>query len=359
MTRQHQREASRVRRTRPALLVSVLALVLLGAITGGTMLTSNAAAFSGLTGSGAHRASTAAKSVKSSQPAAPATSKAPASAAPDPSAGGPAAAPSKSAPLADLPPLQSASPAPSPTSSGSPSAAPSDTAGAGDSSSPSAQASDSRSGPTTSVAQPGAESNRVGALFGGSVGPGNHFCTASVVHSPGHDLILTAAHCVSNTNGVSFVPGYRDGKAPFGSWQVTKLFTTNGWSQNGDPDQDFALLQVAPNASGQQVEDVVGAENLGLNEPFTATVRLYGYPNSTENPIVCSNATTQQSAYQRRIDCPSYPNGTSGGPWISTTTGNVIGVIGGYQQGGDTDDTSYSAYFDSTIGNLYQLATSS
>ncbi|WP_181799287.1 trypsin-like serine peptidase [Kitasatospora acidiphila] len=135
------------------------------------------------------------------------------------------------------------------------------------------------------------------------------------MHSAAHDLILTAAHCVSSgASGVTFAPGYRDGKAPFGTWQVTKVFTTNGWSQTGDPDQDFAFLQLAPNSSGQQVEDVVGSENLGLNEPFTATVRLYGYPNASDEPIVCSNATTQQSAYQRRIDCPAYPNGTSGGP---------------------------------------------
>jgi V8-like Glu-specific endopeptidase len=178
-----------------------------------------------------------------------------------------------------------------------------------------------------------------------------------VVHSPGHNLILTAAHCVGTTSGVTFVPGYREGKAPFGSFPATKISTTNGWAQSSDPDQDFAFIQLGPNSSGQQVEDVVGAENLGLNESFTATVRLYGYPDTTDDPIVCSNATTQQSAYQRRIDCPAYPNGTSGGPWISTATGNVIGVIGGYQQGGDTDDVSYSAYFDSTIGNLYRTAT--
>ncbi|MDH6143372.1 MULTISPECIES: trypsin-like serine peptidase [Kitasatospora] len=360
MTSEHQRGTARVRRFRPVVLVAVLALVLLGAITGVSMLTPSAAAFTGLTGgSGAHRSGAPAKTVKSGQPSA--TSAAPSTPAADPAGGAAVAEPSTSSPVAQLPPLNSPSPSATPTPSDTPPApSPSDPPSSAAPSSPAPVASDTRTTPTTSPAPPGAESNRVGALFNSPVGPGDHFCTASVVHSAGHDLILTAAHCVSSgASGVTFAPGYRDGKAPFGTWQVTKVFTTNGWSQTGDPDQDFAFLQVAANSSGQQVEDVVGSENLGLNEPFTATVRLYGYPNASDEPIVCSNATTQQSAYQRRIDCPAYPNGTSGGPWISTATGNVIGVIGGYQQGGYTDDTSYSAYFDSTIGNLYSTATGS
>lgn len=104
---------------------------------------------------------------------------------------------------------------------------------------------------------------------------------------------------------------------------------------------------------------MVGGNPLGLNESFSATVRLYGYPNTSDAPILCSNATTQEASYQRQIACPGYPSGTSGGPWINTADGNLIGVIGGYQQGGNSPDVSYSAYFDSTIGNLYNLAVSS
>jgi hypothetical protein len=34
----------------------------------------------------------------------------------------------------------------------------------------------------------------------------------------------------------------------------------------------------------------------------------------------------------------------------------VIGVIGGYQQGGDTDAVSYSAVFGDRVASLYQEA---
>jgi len=38
-------------------------------------------------------------------------------------------------------------------------------------------------------------------------------------------------------------------------------------------------------------------------------------------------------------------------------TGTIVGVIGGYQKGGDTPSVSYSAYFGSGIQQLYRQAT--
>jgi V8-like Glu-specific endopeptidase len=64
-------------------------------------------------------------------------------------------------------------------------------------------------------------SARVGALFLHDAS-GNHFCTASVVASPGRDLLVTAAHCINGgphggaRSDIVFIPGYRDGHAPYG-----------------------------------------------------------------------------------------------------------------------------------------------
>ncbi|MEE1826868.1 trypsin-like peptidase domain-containing protein [Streptomyces sp. BE20] len=209
---------------------------------------------------------------------------------------------------------------------------------------------------TTAVAPATAEAATVGALFTGGVRPGNHFCTASVLHSSTGNLLLTAAHCLDDPAGVTFAPGYRDGRAPYGTWRVTAVHTTTGWSRDGDPDEDFAVLETAADASGHRVEEVVGANPLGTDEDFGTTVRLYGYPSGSEEPLLCTSVTGRHSAYQRVVDCPDYPGGTSGGPWISTTTGRVVGTIGGYQEGGDTPDTSYSAYFDHTVAALYAEA---
>ncbi|MFD8594100.1 trypsin-like serine peptidase [Kitasatospora sp. NPDC059646] len=208
---------------------------------------------------------------------------------------------------------------------------------------------------STAAAPVNAESARVGALFDGNVGPGDHFCTASVIDSPGRNLILTAAHCLSGVGDVTFVPGYRDGQAPYGSWQVTKVYTADGWRNGDDPDEDFAVLAVAPR-DGVRIEDAVGGNPIAVGAAWTVQSRLYGYPAGSETPVVCTNVTGREDTYQRQIDCPSFPGGTSGGPFIDAATGQVVGVIGGYQQGGDTDDTSYSAYFDHTVADLIARA---
>jgi hypothetical protein len=59
--------------------------------------------------------------------------------------------------------------------------------------------------------------------------------------------------------------------------------------------------------------------------------------------------------------CAGYPDGTSGGPFLArvdpaTGRGTVIGVIGGYQQGGATADVSYSARLTTRTRALYRLA---
>ncbi|MEV8324852.1 serine protease [Kitasatospora sp. NPDC056731] len=277
-----------------------------------------------------------------------------------------AVAPAATAPASEAPaaPAPVDAPAPTDSPSAAPTDGPTDSAGARASANPgsapavtptpSAPATPDTRGVvlgTTATAAATPEAATVGALFSGTAAAGNHFCTASVLHSPGGNLLLTAAHCLGSAGGVTFVPGYRDGSAPYGSWQVTAVHTTTGWSQKGDQDEDFAILETAPN-NGRNVEDVVGGNRLGADEPFGATVRLYGYPGDAEEPLLCTNTTGQQSTYQRVIDCPAYPSGTSGGPWINVATGDVVGAIGGYQQGGDSDDVSYSAYFDHTIAGL-------
>jgi len=65
-------------------------------------------------------------------------------------------------------------------------------------------------------------------------------------------------------------------------------------------------------------------------------------------PITCVNWTSRQSATQLRFECDGYTGGTSGSPWVTrfngrSRTGTIVGVIGGYQGGGDTASVSYSA----------------
>ncbi|MBE8478187.1 trypsin-like serine peptidase [Streptomyces justiciae] len=211
-------------------------------------------------------------------------------------------------------------------------------------------AADDGPGPfgVTAVAQASAETARVGALFD----DGEHFCTASVVHSPGRDLIATAAHCLDGAeDGLEFVPGYRNGAAPYGKWRVTRRFLPDGW----DEDSDVAFAEVAEQ-HGKGVEDVVGANRFTTGTATGATaVTVTGYPNSRDVPLRCTNKPTPHSRTQQRIDCPDLSGGTSGSPWVNGD-GQVVGVLGGHEEGGETDDISYSVVLGQEAAALYRRA---
>jgi hypothetical protein len=113
---------------------------------------------------------------------------------------------------------------------------------------------------------------RVGALFTGGTS-GDHFCTASVVSSPGQDLLITAAHCISPGNGsgyrqdIVFIPDYRDGQAPFGIWTPKRLLAAPQWLSSADPDLDVGFVVLEPH-DGKNIEDILGANRLGTDSDF-------------------------------------------------------------------------------------------
>ncbi|MER7842844.1 hypothetical protein ABTZ03_02720 [Kitasatospora sp. NPDC096077] len=217
----------------------------------------------------------------------------------------------------------------------------------------------------TRTAKPTVLNGLVGAVFTRNA-DGDHFCTASVVDSAGLNLIVTAAHCVwdpkiGQRGDLVFVPGYRNGDTPSGVWPLLAVTVDDGWKDHADPDMDVAFAVVQAQ-NGQQVQQVLGANQLGVNRGYRVPVRVTGYPGSSDVPITCANTTSEQSATQLRIDCPDYTGGTSGSPWVTdfdptTRTGTVVGVIGGYQEGGNSPDTSYSSYFGDRVQALYDRAT--
>ena len=204
----------------------------------------------------------------------------------------------------------------------------------------------------------------VGALFTTSAGKlSQHFCTASVVDSPSGDLVITAAHCVTGAAGtLDFVPGYDQGTEPYGVWTVTKVYVDKAWSSSGSQNDDFAFLRVSRPGSTVPVEDVTGAEQLDTDAPASRElVQVIGYPNTASQPVTCQNPIKQPMAGQLEFDCDGYTDGTSGGPFLgeidqATGQGLVIGVIGGYQQGGDMPQVSYSAVLGANAAALYSEA---
>lgn len=127
----------------------------------------------------------------------------------------------------------------------------------------------------TRTVPPSPRTARVGVLLDED---GRHFCTASVVHSPGHDLIVTAAHCVDGGGPLWFAPGYRDGTAPHGVWKVREVFYDEEWAERADEDHDLAFASLDLGEGGRGVEDAVGAN------PSTAGFRAAPSPSSVTPP---------------------------------------------------------------------------
>jgi V8-like Glu-specific endopeptidase len=202
-----------------------------------------------------------------------------------------------------------------------------------------------------------------GALFY-TTGGKKHFCTASVVDSGPRDLVLTAAHCVYQNKryvtNIEYVPEYHNGQSPYGGWAVRAITVASGWMSRQDPNLDFAFLTVGP-ATGTKIQTRTGGLTLGINRSYQETVEVIGYNDTDNGPVRCLTRSFKFRAGQMEFYCHDYWTGTSGGPWIigynaRTGTGTVCGVIGGYEQGGNYEWASYSAYFGTQLRDLYLQA---
>jgi V8-like Glu-specific endopeptidase len=219
------------------------------------------------------------------------------------------------------------------------------------------------------MARPTSGSKVVGALFFDD-GAGSHYCTASVVDSPKKDLLLTAAHCLYDPDTGSwhghivFVPKYSRGHRPYGTWPVWLMVTDKRWTDGGDPDVDFGFAAVQE-IGGKRIADVVGANQLLVDQGYTNRVRVIGYPAKvsypSDRPVACDVLTHRLADRQVRFDCGGFYGGTSGSPLIKgydrgSESGYVVGVIGGYHLGGSYDWRSYSTVFGSDIAHLMVTA---
>ena len=207
----------------------------------------------------------------------------------------------------------------------------------------------------------------VGALFDVTKTGLKHFCTAAVVRSKPGNLLITAAHCLTGAHTgahgqVVFAPGYHNGRFPRGRWQVMSVLSDSSWRRHHDPNDDVAFLVVG--RSGHRIQKYTGAETVAIGTALPAAVRVIGYPNRANAPVTCTGQASRLvlTGYQQLVfHCGGYTNGTSGGPFLLNVSarsgdGDVIGVIGGYQQGGKLANVSYSARFLRNVAALYRQA---
>lgn len=205
----------------------------------------------------------------------------------------------------------------------------------------------------TKNAEPVAPQPAVGALFLGATD--THTCTASVVHSTGRNLILTAAHCLTAGLPVTFTPAFDDKADPGDAWTVDAVYLDPRWLATQDPKADYAFARVS-RAAGGAVESVAGqALTLGTAPGDATPVTVVGYPLGVGGPpLGCDTTAGRDPGGYPSLRCGGLVDGTSGGPWIKGST--VVGVIGGRDGGGCQDNISYSPPFDAATADLLARA---
>jgi trypsin-like peptidase len=203
------------------------------------------------------------------------------------------------------------------------------------------------------IAGPTDPDPRVGAIFFG--GSDLHGCTASVLHSTGGDLVLTAAHCLGPDVAASFVPGFSRKASPTDIWTVDVLYMDPRWVAHKDPRADYAIARVS-RVNGGSVEVQVGsALSLAAAPAPGSRVSVIAYPAGVGGmPISCQAKTRITDNGYPELPCAGLGDGTSGAPWISGS--KVVGVIGGLHGGGCAESLSYSPRFDEHVTALLARA---
>lgn len=193
---------------------------------------------------------------------------------------------------------------------------------------------------------------RVGAVFLG--GETLHVCSGSVLHSQGGDLILTAAHCMSDDADEYFAPGYAESADTDDYWHIDAVYLDPRWIDHQDPLADFAIARVS-RADGATVEAHVGGGlTLGSAPSAGTDVTVAGYAVGIGGEQLACRARTALHRGYPALPCAGLVDGTSGSPWLVDAT--VTGVVGGLEGGGCEESVSYSAPFDDAVQRLLERA---
>jgi len=168
------------------------------------------------------------------------------------------------------------------------------------------------------------------------IGTASYICSASLVK---RGIVVTAAHCVANYgrstfySGWQFVPGYRNGSAPFGTWTVKQAWIKTAYFNGTDgcavfgivcPD-DVAVLILNTQAGGYP-GTATGWLGYGWNGySFTSNhqtqITQFGYPAGLDNAAYMerndSYGYVSSSNSNNTIIGSNMNGGSSGGPWIA------------------------------------------
>ncbi|WP_245674811.1 trypsin-like serine peptidase [Herbidospora cretacea] len=247
-----------------------------------------------------------------------------------------------------------------------------------------------------------------------------YWCSATSIQAKYKNLVATAGHCVFDTddndhmlNRWIFVPGYYQGKAPFGVYVAKQGFTHYDFDVYEDYDRDYAFVTVYNGVKFEATKSVsektykghggerwrdkgkwwiltvkdagrlgdnVGGQGLAYNQKVGAgAVYAFGYPAARHpdgnkaftgvTPKWCYGKPNREVTdaslkieEQIAITCSMTP-GADGGPWLlkysnARRLGYVNGVTSAFadSNGNDRIDKITSPYFDGETYDVYKAA---
>jgi hypothetical protein len=203
-------------------------------------------------------------------------------------------------------------------------------------------------------------------------------CTAAVVKSANRDLLATAAHCVHLPSTgefmarLLFVPGYRDGAAPYGKFAARSAGIAPAWAERGDHRADFAFVALGADRRGRHVQDVVGGRRAGFTltpagDRQTGPRTVLGYPYvppfDGELLRTCSGRSTPVTDERllggEQLKPCRMTGGSSGGPWYggfapATGAGVQLAVTSSRPRGAEFKQVAWGAVFDAAARRVFR-----
>jgi hypothetical protein len=232
---------------------------------------------------------------------------------------------------------------------------------------------------------------QVGKLWFDTIrGPGVNWshCSATAVNSENKSVVVTAGHCVYNTdpdrNGDGYGDGYIDGdgywyeniqfcpgyeySCKLGVWKARQMFTTNSWFYGTggryDWSDDMAVVVVHPNTQGRLV-NVVGGHGIAFNQYTGLNRHAFGYPAQDrrfpaysyngEDLAYCPGRDGYDNAGHIVIYC-TMTGGASGGGWLNNVNSAWMGTLNGVNSHKPLATTMGSPYFGSAEAGIFQRA---
>ena len=225
---------------------------------------------------------------------------------------------------------------------------------------------------TTALHADEAPVSHIGKVFFTLAGA-NYVCSGNSIAAQNKSLVATAGHCVNEGPGAFatnwiFVPGYVNGKAPYGQWPARSLHAARNWTAAGDIRYDTGFAVVA-RVGGKTLADVVGASGVEFNQARGLTYKSYGYPAAVpftgQTLVSCTgtakNDTINPQFNSQGISC-DMTGGSSGGPWFAQADTNATSGADGFQNSvnsygyGTTSTTMFGPFWGSTTMKVYNSA---